>query len=79
MQPHYIGIIFQIIILSLANYFGKESYDNAVWLIEHDCIDFLGGDIHCAEHITVIKDFIGSKTYRKLESKLTNLMNDTAF
>lgn len=77
---HDAGVLFQVNLLSFTGYFGGRAHDTAQWLLEHDYIDFLGSDMHNRQHAEILKDFIGSKDYKKLADRLsTRLMNDTEF
>ena len=75
-QLHNAGVKFQVNILSLAGYFGSIARDNAVWLIKQGLVDFFGSDMHNLDHARVIKDYIGSKDWKKmlalLEGKILN-------
>lgn len=77
-QLHNAGALFQVNLMSFTGYFGRTAKHSAEWLLEHDLIDFLGSDVHNMEHIEVIREFIKSKNYKKIESKLKGrLLNDT--
>lgn len=72
------GTLFQINIMSFTGYFGRSAKHNAEWLLENDLIDMLGSDIHNMDHVEVIKQFLKSKEYKKLETKLKGrLLNDS--
>ncbi|MBD5186024.1 MAG: hypothetical protein HDS92_05385 [Bacteroidales bacterium] len=73
------GNLFQLNILSLAGYYGKETKQMAEKLVEKGYIDFLGTDLHHHEHADAIEDYLASKDYRKLCDRGIELMNDTAF
>lgn len=79
-QLHDAGTLFQVNIMSFAGYFGNTARNNAEWLLQNDLIDFLGSDIHNMEHVQVINDYIKTKDYRKIASKLDGrILNDTIF
>ncbi len=79
-QLHDAGTLFQVNIMSFAGYFGNTARNNAEWLLQNNLIDFLGSDIHNMEHVQVINDYIKTKDYRKIASKLNGrILNDTLF
>lgn len=49
------GCFFQINMMSLTNYYGKEVHDCALWLLRQNMIDFVGSDLHHMRHMGVIK------------------------
>lgn len=65
-QLHNMGIKFQVNLLSLAGYFGNHCRETALWIAKNGMADMLGSDMHGMEHADVIRDFIGSKAWRKL-------------
>ena len=75
---HNAGAKFQINLLSLAGYFGNTSRETALWLIEHDLVDFVGSDMHDDDHARAIMEYINSKEWQKLEQILApRIWNDT--
>lgn len=75
---HASGTLFQVNLLSLAGYYGKEEKIIADYLVDKGYVDFLGTDIHRMAHVDAIDAYIQTKDYRKIASKL-HLLNDTAF
>lgn len=76
-ELHGNGILFQINLLSLAGYYGKEPKKIAEMLIEKDYVDFVGTDLHRRAHAEIIEKYIGSKDYRRHREKLEGrIMND---
>lgn len=74
---HASGVLFQVNILSLAGYFGAGARDAAMWLIEHNLVDMFGSDMHNMDHAAIIKDYIGSKDWRKVvERTQGRIIND---
>lgn len=55
------GIQFQLNMLSLSDYYGKEVAKTAVKLLEEGMIDFIGSDVHNMDHLTSIKKITLSK------------------
>lgn len=75
-EIHASGTYFQINLLSLAGYYGKEEKQVAEYLVGKGYADFVGSDIHRHEHVDAIDAYLTSKDYRKILPKL-NLLNDT--
>ena len=67
---HSTGTKFQINILSIAGYYGKEEKRIAMELIEKGFVDFIGTDLHNHRHADAIESFLSSKDYRKIKDKL---------
>ena len=79
---HNASVRFQVNLLSLAGYFGNGSRDRAVWLIQNGLCDMLGSDMHNMDHAKIIKEYIGSKDWRKLCEKydlVHRIINDREF
>ena len=75
---HAAGTCFQVNMLSLAGYYGKEEKAIAESLVAKGYVDFLGTDIHHHRHVDSIEAYLQSKDYSKILPKL-NLQNDKAF
>ncbi len=73
---HSAGTLFQVNLLSLAGYYGKEEKSVAEWFADNGMIDFLGTDMHNLEHADAIEAYLSSSGYRRLLPKLS-LKNDT--
>ncbi len=79
---HNASVKFQINILSLAGYFGKGARERALWLIQNNLCDMLGSDMHNMENAQIIKEYIGSRDWRKLCDKYNlpgRIINDKDF
>lgn len=50
------GILFQLNMLSLGPYYGKDVQKKAHQLMEHGMIDFVGTDTHSLKHLNAIKE-----------------------
>ncbi|WP_422080627.1 tyrosine-protein phosphatase [Ulvibacterium sp.] len=50
------GILFQMNLLSLGDFYGNEVKRNALSLLENGHIDFLGSDVHHLNHIKALKE-----------------------
>ncbi|MEP2057999.1 MAG: CpsB/CapC family capsule biosynthesis tyrosine phosphatase [Maribacter litoralis] len=58
-----IGLLFQMNILSLSEYYGKEVKQAALWLLKNNKIDFLASDIHKVSQLQALKKIsINEKT-----------------
>lgn len=74
------GILFQINLLSLAGFYNKEVKKVAESLVEKGLVDFIGTDMHHVRHAEAIENYLSSREYRRLATKLDgHLLNDTAF
>lgn len=77
---HQSGTLFQINILSLAGYYGKEEKKTAEWLIDNDLVDLVGTDLHHTRHADAIDAYLATKDYRRHASLLApRIKNDTLF
>lgn len=75
---HEAGNLFQINLLSLAGYHGKEVKKVAEKLVEKGYADFLGSDIHHTSHAETIDTYLHSKDYHKMEPLLMKtVINDS--
>jgi tyrosine-protein phosphatase YwqE len=55
------GIQFQLNMLSLGEYYGKEVSKSALKFLEEGMIDFIGSDVHNMDHIAALKKVSLSK------------------
>lgn len=60
------GIFFQLNMLSLGGYYGKEITKMAIKLLEEKMIDFIGSDVHNMNHMTSLKEIQLSNNTLKL-------------
>lgn len=63
-----LGIKFQLNMLSLSNYYGKEIHKTAIKLLNEGLYDFIGSDVHSQKHLAQIKKI-------KLNSQIQNKIN----
>ncbi|WP_405415751.1 tyrosine-protein phosphatase [Maribacter sp. Asnod1-A12] len=49
------GLLFQMNILSLSEYYGKEVKQTALWLLKNNLIDFIASDIHKISQLNSLK------------------------
>ncbi|TQO37348.1 tyrosine-protein phosphatase YwqE [Arenibacter algicola] len=50
------GVLYQLNLLSLSKYYGKEVQEMAFGLLEKDLIDFVGSDVHNIEQLNKLKE-----------------------
>ena len=80
MQLHGSGTLFQVNLLSLAGYYGKDVKHAAESLVEMGLVDFVGTDMHNHRHCEAIEKYMGPRDYRRhAEALAGRIMNDTAF
>ena len=66
---HDRGILFQINIMSIIGAYSPSVKKMARWLIENDMCDFLGTDLHNANHLAAIENaMIPAKLFEKLNN-----------
>lgn len=75
-EIHATGTMFQINLLSLAGYYGKDEKSVAEYLIEKGCVDFIGTDLHHHRHADAIDAYLVSKDCLRHFKNLT-VMNDS--
>lgn len=52
------GCLFQVNMVSLTNYYGKDVHESAVWLLRSGLIDFCGSDVHHKRHMEQINSLM---------------------
>lgn len=52
------GCLFQVNMISLTNYYGKDVHESAIWLIRNGMIDFIGSDLHHMRHMEQINSLM---------------------
>lgn len=60
------GCLFQVNMISLTNYYGKDVHESAVWLLRAGMIDFCGSDLHHMRHMEQINSLMTRKEMVKL-------------
>lgn len=60
------GCLFQLNMIALTNYYGKEVHEAALWLLQNNMIDFTGSDLHHMRHMGVIKSLTRRDEMMKL-------------
>lgn len=76
MEYKELGIQFQVNMLSLGEYYGKEVFKTANKLIEEGMIDFIGSDVHNMEHINALKKVTLSK---KMVEQIEAIIDRTTY
>jgi len=62
-----LGMLFQLNLLSLSGYYGKDVHKKALALLENNQIDFLASDIHNQNHLKHLKNIqISTKVLDKI-------------
>ena len=67
------GVKFQLNLLSITGYYGKEALHKANFLLENNMIDFVGSDIHNQKHINEFYSKIKINKTKKLEEVLQKM------
>jgi len=60
------GCLFQLNMISLSNYYGKDVHESAVWLLRNNMIDFIGSDLHHMKHMEVINSVVTRKNMMEM-------------
>jgi len=68
------GILFQLNLLSLSDYYGKEVFKTAQNLLENNLIDFAGSDVHNIRQLNALK---GIKISTKIARQLVPVLERT--
>ncbi len=55
-----LGCHFQLNLLSLVGYYGKEIKKQARYLVKAGLMDFLGSDVHDLRHVEMLKEWVAS-------------------
>lgn len=71
-----LGMLFQLNLLSLSGYYGKEVHKKALVLLEDNLIDFVGTDLHNKNHLNNLKQI---QITPKLLSLVTPLIERTSY
>lgn len=73
---HNAGVAFQINLLSLAGYYGKDEKRVAEKLIEAGLVDYIGTDLHGQRHADSIDAYIGSRDFRRHRAALEGIVKN---
>lgn len=55
------GCLFQLNMISMTNYYGKDVHESAIWLLKQNLIDFISSDLHHMRHMEQIQSLITRK------------------
>ncbi|WP_438712182.1 tyrosine-protein phosphatase [Aquimarina muelleri] len=67
-----LGFLFQLNLLSLSGYYGKEIKSFAKKLIDSNYIDFTGTDVHNYHQLEILEKGFNSKIVKKIEPIMKN-------
>ncbi len=73
---HSSGLYFQINLLSLSGYYGKEEKQAAEWLMEHNMVEFIGTDVHRHAHADSIEEYLSSRDFKRHLKYFDSIRND---
>ena len=63
------GVLFQLNILAIMGYYGKNVKHTAEHLLENKCYDLIGTDLHHEKHLQILTHAVESgKLYQRLEN-----------
>ena len=71
-----IGVLFQINLTSIANYYSEEVKKNVKSLVLNGMVDFIGSDAHHRQHIKFLKKSFSKSLYKKI-FKYNKILNNT--
>lgn len=76
LQIREYGCFLQLNTISLTGYYGKGVKSTAENLVDHNCISFLGSDMHHLRHARALKDSLNTSRVEKLiaQGQLNNLL-----
>jgi tyrosine-protein phosphatase YwqE len=73
-------VMFQVNVLSLAGYYGKETKKVAEEMMNNGWIDFLGTDTHANRHIECFREYLAGRDARRHRDILADkIKNDKVF
>jgi len=75
---HNAGTAFQINLLSLAGYYGRDEKRFAEYLIDQGMVDYIGTDLHRHSHADSIDSYLASKDYLRHRDKLQGRIGNDA-
>lgn len=73
------GVMFQINLLSLAGYYGKQEKRIAEMLIENQLVSYIGTDLHGHSHADAIDSYLASKDYLRHRAALERVICNDLF
>jgi len=73
---HNAGVEFQINLLSLSGYYGKDERRIAEKLIDMGLVDYIGTDLHGHRHADSIDAYLGSRECKRHRAALENMVKN---
>lgn len=73
---HHAGVEFQINLLSLAGYYGKDEKRMAEKLIEMGLVDYIGSDLHGRRHADCIDAYLESRDCKRHRAALEGIIKN---
>jgi len=73
------GLRFQINLLSLSGFYGKQVRDLAKEMLDKNMVEFVGTDLHNHKHLQSITEYMGTREYDFLLRNDSKLLNDKIF
>lgn len=70
-----VGCLFQLNLLSLSNYYGKDVQTIAKKLLKANLIDLVGSDTHHLKHLNYLEKITDASTLKSIQSVLQNNAN----
>lgn len=67
---------FQCNMLSFAGYYGDDARKAAYWMLEHECVNFLGSDMHNQRHVELLEKFLRTKDYASIREDLISMIQN---
>lgn len=74
-----LGVDFQINLLSLAGYYGKNEKKMAEDLIDGGMVDFVGTDTHGHRHLRCFEDYLSGRDARRHAARLEGVIKNGIF
>lgn len=73
---HNAGVAFQINLLSLSGYYGKDEKRIAEKLIEMGLVDYVGTDLHGMRHVDSINTYLASRDFKHHRAALDKVIKN---
>lgn len=71
------NVLFQLNLLSLSEYYGKDIQKVALELLDKKMIDFVGSDVHTTKQLKALKEvMVANSTYDKLTQVVRNTIKE---
>ena len=73
---HNAGVAFQINLLSLSGYYGKDEKRIAEKLIDMGLVDYVGTDLHGMRHVDSINAYMASRDFKRHRAALDKVIKN---